>query len=169
LDRFVGECLRWHRTGLVNPVYELLGDDGELYCRISVKGLLARIGIAEMEGTRLDLRWRMLVRRGVRMTDSDTKEEVGALRLGVLDSGEFVFSAGPRYRFRKSLGRSRISVADDMGEVLFTMTPSVFRPSVKVVLGTALSGRRDLPAMLAATQYALVMMSEETSAALAAG
>lgn len=163
LEGFTGASLWWHaKKSPLNQVYELLGDDGEMYGRLSAKGLFLHCRAqAEMEGARYDLKWAFVIRRGASIANSHTKEKVGELRLGILDRGEFTLLAGTRYRFRRSFWRSRITVTDDLGEVLFTLIPGVFKPSVKVVLGTGLTGHRDLPPLVAASQYALVMLMYE--------
>lgn len=169
LDSFAGASLWWHRLGPMSRKYELLGDDGELYGRLSFEGIFGSLGQAEVDGLRLDLRWSILFRRGVRIGNSDTKERIGELRLGLLDRGEFSFASGRRYRFVKNLVWSKCTVTDDLGDIQVTMTPSAFGSRVKVVLGTRLASRQELPVMVAATRYALVMMSQEAGAAAAGG
>lgn len=140
----------------------MFGDDGELYGRLSVEGVFSLLGRAEMEGLRLDLKWSILIKRGVRILDSDTGEEVGALHLGILrNRGEFVLASGRRFGFKMNMMSSRCTVTDDLGNTQFTTVQSAFRRSVKVLLGSGFASRKDLSVLLAAAQYALVMIDAE--------
>ncbi len=153
--------------GLMSRRFELLGDDGQLYGRLSVEGVLSSLGRVEMEGLSLDLKWSVLIRRGVTILDSGTKEEIGALRLGPFNRGEFTFATGRRFGFKMSTLRARCIVTDDLGDVQFTMIPSTFGSRVRVVLGTGFTSRQELSVMIAATQYALFMSMQEAGYAAA--
>jgi len=167
LERFVGTDLRWQRRGVFGRTHELMGDDGELYGRLTIQGVLASHGLAEMEGRRLELRWGMLFDRGVRISDADTGERVGQLHLGLLDKGVLRLESGRGFKVRISAWRRRCIVTDDMDEVQFTMVPGAFYTRVRVTLGTGLLSRRELPVMLSAAMYAMLMVSQEAGAAAA--
>lgn len=161
----MGAELWWQSRGVFSRTHELVGDDGELYGRLTIQGVLASRGLAEMEDRRLDLRWGVLFDRGVRISDAETGERVGRLHLGLLNKGEFRFENGRRFGFRVSVWRYRCIVTDDMGEVQFTMLPKTLGGRVKVTLGTGLLSRGELSVMTSAARYALLMMSQEAIAA----
>jgi len=163
-DRFLGTELWWQRKGAFPRTYELVGDDGELYARLVVKGLLSCIGLAEFVDRRLDLRWSAFIGRGVRMKDADTMERLGRLRLGLLAKGEIRLETGRRFSFKVAPLSRRCVVADDMGGVQFTLEPRLLRGRSKVTIGTGMLSRREMPLMMSVAQYALVMMSQESAA-----
>lgn len=150
--------MSWHRTRLLSRRLELIGDDGQLYGRLSMLGAFGSLARTDMAGISLDLKWSMFRERGVTVFDSGTKEKICVLRLTLFNKGQFEFTSGRTYGFKMSLLRRKCTITNDLGEVLFTMTSNTWRSRTKVVLGSGLADRKEVSIMIPAVQYAILMV-----------